>query len=265
MSVVALDRFMSTLAARSGEVILPFFRSMTPVVDKSAGKAFDPVTEADRSAELVIRRLIREAFPSHGIQGEEFGLEEGDGEYRWIIDPIDGTKAFISGLPLWGTLVGLTKAGSPVYGMMNQPWTGELFLGDGAKATITRGGETRTLAVRPCESLSVATISTTAPGIIKGADRTAYDAVEGRCRLARYGADCYAYCMVAAGLIDIVVETSLKPHDVAALIPIVEGAGGVMTTWEGAPAIAGGRIIACGDRRVHAEALALLEKHAPGG
>jgi myo-inositol-1(or 4)-monophosphatase len=258
MTVVALDSFMERLAEASGDVILPFFRSGMNIIDKSAGKGFDPVTEADRSAELVIRRLIRERFPNHGVQGEEFGLEDSESPYRWIIDPIDGTKAFISGLPLWGTLVGLSKDGAPVYGMMHQPWIGELFLGDGASASLTARGAKRRLVTRACESLAAATLSTTSPSIITGKDAEAYKAVEARVRLVRYGADCYAYAMVAAGQIDLVIETNLKPHDVAALIPIVEGAGGVMTTWEGGPAIAGGRIVAAGDRRVHAEALRLL-------
>jgi myo-inositol-1(or 4)-monophosphatase len=258
MTAVALDTFMRRLAEASGSVILPFFRTGADVVDKGPGGRFDPVTEADRSAELVIRRLIRETFPDHGIEGEEFGIDGADSPYRWIIDPIDGTRAFISGLPMWGTLVGLARNGVPVYGMMHQPWTGEIFLGDGATASLAARGATRRLVTRPCESLSAATLSTTSPRIIAGDDLAAYDRVEARARLARYGADCYAYCMVAAGQIDVVIETGLKPHDVAALIPIVEGAGGVMTTWEGAPAIGGGRIIAAGDRRVHAEAMHLL-------
>jgi histidinol phosphatase-like enzyme (inositol monophosphatase family) len=258
MSVVALDSFMMQLAQASGEVILPFFRSGAAVTDKSAGRAFDPVTEADRGAEVVIRKLIRERFPTHAIQGEEFPTENDGADHRWIIDPIDGTKAFISGLPLWGTLVGLALKGAPVYGMMNQPHIGETYLGDGAHAWLRWRGAERKLITRPCASLSEAILSTTSPRIMADEDGAAYDRVEKAARLARYGADCYAYAMVAMGTIDLVVETNLKPHDVAALIPIVEGAGGIMTTWDGGPAIHGGRILAAGDRRVHAQAMALL-------
>jgi histidinol phosphatase-like enzyme (inositol monophosphatase family) len=258
MSIISLERFFADLAAVSGEAILPFFRMRMTVADKTGGKAFDPVTEADRAAELAIRQRIQKQFPDHGIIGEEFGVTNPDAEHAWIIDPIDGTRAFICGMPTWGTLVGLTKGGNPVYGMMNQPHVGERFVGDGAAARlIGRAGE-RKLSVRACEDLSSAYIATTSPRLFKGDEAAAYDRVEIRCKLARYGTDCYAYALLAAGQIDLVIESGLQAYDIAPLVPIIEGAGGIVTTWEGGAATGGGRIVAAGDRRLHAQSLELL-------
>ncbi len=270
MTAVDFAAFVERLAQVSGEVILPFFRSAIGTEDKSRGGVFDPVTEADRGAEAAMRRLIGQTFPAHGVIGEEYGLDRPDAEYVWVLDPIDGTKSFISGMPTWGTLIGLMHRGRPVYGMMAQPFTRERYYGDGKRARLrtlapSRGDApptewaTRTLRVRPCASLAEATISTTSPALIRDpADREAFGRVEARTRLSRYGGDCYGYCALAAGFIDLVIETNLKPHDIVALAPIVEGAGGVITTWEGEDASKAGRIIAAGDRRVYDEALSLL-------
>lgn len=265
MTPVDFEPFIHRLAAASGSAILPFFRTALRAQDKSGGGDFDPVTEADRAAELVIRNMIDEAFPAHGIVGEEFSDVRLDADYVWVIDPIDGTKSFISGLPVWGTLIGLLHRGRACYGMMHQPFTGEIFVGDGQAShwtgTRAAGGvpEQRRLYTRPCASLADATLMTTSPALITPPDRReAYDRVEGAARLVRYGADCYAYCMVAAGLVDLVVEAGLKPYDIVALIPIVEGAGGVVTTWDGGDPTKGGAIIAAGDRRVHEAALVAL-------
>jgi myo-inositol-1(or 4)-monophosphatase len=265
MTAVDFSDFVDRLAQASGEVILPFFRSAIGAEDKSKGGVFDPVTEADRAAEVAMRRLISQVFPAHGIIGEEYGKDRPDAEYVWVLDPIDGTKGFISGLPTWGTLIGLMHHGRPVYGMMSQPFTRERYFGDGAKAgwrgpaVGDRGAPSRrSLRVRSCARLAEATLMTTTPKMFDAIEAPAYARVEERTRLARYGADCYAYCMLAAGFIDIVIEASLKPHDIVALAPIVEGAGGVITTWDGGDAAQGGRIIAAGDRRVYEEALALL-------
>jgi myo-inositol-1(or 4)-monophosphatase len=175
-----------------------------------------------------------------------------------VLDPIDGTRAFISGLPTWGTLIGLLDAGRPVHGLMAQPFTGERFAGDGRRAWFTGPGGDRPLATRRCAGLAEASLFTTAPSIFSADERAAYDALEHDVRLARYGADCYAYCMVAAGQVDLVVEAGLEPYDVVALIPIVEGAGGVMTSWTGGSAAAGGRVVASGDPRLHDAVLARL-------
>ena len=177
-----------------------------------------------------------------------------------MLDPIDGTKSFIGGFPIWGTLIALLHKGAPVFGMMHQPFIGERFSGDNGSANYKGLSGERRLQVRRCASLSEATTYTTSPLLMNERDRAIFSRIEQGARLSRYGGDCYSYCMLAAGHVDLVVETELKPYDIAALIPIVTGAGGVVTTWEGKPAQGGGRIIAAGDPRVHEEALKLLNQ-----
>ena len=265
MTAIDFSAFIDQLAKASGETILPFFRTSLSVGDKSRpGGAFDPVTAADRAAETAMRALIRRNFPEHGIIGEEFGQERADAEYVWVLDPIDGTKSFISGMPAWGTLIGLLRFGEPIFGMMDQPFTRERFSGDGGAARYTGPAGRRDLKVRRCGALSDAILFTTSPRLMKEADREVFGNVEEAVRLSRYGGDCYAYCMLAAGHIDLVIETELKPHDVLPLVPIVAGAGGVMTTWENGSPAAGGRIIAAGDSRIHAAAMELLRTEHRG-
>ncbi len=260
MTVIDFSAFIERLATASGEIILPFFRTSLSIDNKSNGRDLDPVTEADRAAEAVMRRMIKEAFPQHGIVGEEFGSERADAEYVWVLDPIDGTKSFISGMPVWGTLIALTHNGTPAFGMMHQPYIGERFTGDGGGAKYQGPSGDRMLSVRRCASLAEATLFTTSPRLIKApSDRALFERVEKEVRLSRYGGDCYAYCMLAGGHLDLIIETELKPYDVAALIPIVTGAGGFITTWEGKPAQSGGRIVAAGDKRVHEAAMKLLQ------
>ncbi len=261
MSVVDLARFMDDLATQSGAAILPFFRAHFGMDDKArgSGRAFDPVTEADRAAEVAMRRMIRATFPTHGILGEEFGSERTDADCVWVLDPIDGTRAFIAGLPTWGTLIGLTRGGTAVRGMMHQPFLNERFFGDGRTASLRNAKGERRLRSRRCERLTDAILATTDPRLFAdGEERDRFLAVEAGVRMSRYGSDCYAYCMLASGQIDLVVEAGLQPYDIVALIPIVEGAGGVVTAWDGGPATQGGRIVAAGDRRLHEAALALL-------
>ncbi|TCT06261.1 histidinol-phosphatase [Aquabacter spiritensis] len=258
MTPVALDAFVHRLASVSGDAILPFFRTSLGVEDKGRGRAFDPVTAADRAAEQAMRRLIAEHFPEHGIIGEEFGDERRDATYVWALDPIDGTKSFIAGMPAWGTLIGLLKEGAPVYGMMHQPFIGERFFGDGGSAHYTGPAGNRALHVRDCPAIEEAILFTTSPLLMDPPDRTAFHRVESKVRLSRYGGDCYAYCMVAAGLVDLVIETGLQDHDVIALVPIIEGAGGIVTNWEGGSAAEGGRVVAAGSAAVHRAALELL-------
>ena len=258
MRPVDLKAFIEALARESGEAILPFFRTTLSVVDKGGSGPFDPVTEADKAAETVIRRRIRENLPQHGIIGEEFGQENTDAEYVWVIDPIDGTRAFICGLPVWGTLIGLTRNGSPVLGVMHQPYTGELFMGDCGKAEIISQRGKRALHVREVQTLAEARLMTTDPRLFKGRERDAYDSIEQQVKLTRFGTDCYAYAMLAAGQIDLVIESGLKPYDIVALIPIIEGAGGVVTTWDGGSAAKGGRVVAAATPELHALALAAL-------
>lgn len=260
MTAVDFEKFVEELAHVSGEAILPFFRTMLSTHNKSSSGGFDPVTEADHAAETVMRRLIEHIFPEHGILGEEFGDKKLDAEYVWTLDPIDGTKSFICGLPTWGTLIGLSHRGAPVYGLMNQPFTRERFFGDGEAAFWSRydGAEKRKLTTRRCAALSEATLMTTSPLLIEEARLDAFHRVEKEVRLSRYGGDCYAYCALAAGHVDLVIETGLNPYDIVALISIVRGAGGVVTTWSGEDASKGGAIVAAGDPRMHAAALELL-------
>jgi histidinol phosphatase-like enzyme (inositol monophosphatase family) len=258
MGAVDFAAFVDELATVAGEAIRPFFRTTLGVENKSRSGAFDPVTAADRAAEQAMRALIHKTFPGHGIIGEEFGDQNPQASFVWVLDPIDGTKSFISGMPAWGTLIGLLKDGAPVYGMMHQPFIGERFTGDGASARYRGPAGERRLGVRPCGGLADAVLFTTSPLLMSEAERAAFEKVQARVRLSRYGGDCYAYCMVAAGFVDLVVETGLKPYDIIPLVPIIEGAGGIVTDWSGAPAVHGGCILAAGDARVHAEALALL-------
>jgi myo-inositol-1(or 4)-monophosphatase len=259
MTAVDFTSFVDQLATASGDTILPFFRTALAVENKKAG-GFDPVTAADRAAENAMRALIRKNFPAHGILGEEYGSERADAEYVWVLDPIDGTKSFIAGMVAWGTLIGLTRLGEPVFGMMHQPFTRERFSGDGGAARYRGPAGNRDLRVRACDSIGDALMFTTSPLLMNEADRALFRGVEDKVKLSRYGGDCYAYCMLAAGQIDLIIETELKPHDVVALIPIVAGAGGIMTTWENGPPQAGGRIVVAGDKRVHAAALELLQR-----
>jgi myo-inositol-1(or 4)-monophosphatase len=263
MTAVDIEAFVAELATAAGEAIRPFFRTTLAMLDKSAGVAFDPVTEADRAAETTMRQMIMETFPEHGIVGEEFPDHLPDAEYVWVLDPIDGTKSFISGFPTWGTLICLEHNGQPAYGMMHQPFTRERFLGDGARASWSglnpHGTEIlHHIHTRPCHSLAEATTMTTSPALLQPEERERYARIEQEARLSRYGGDCYSYCMLAAGHIDLVVESGLKPYDIAALIPIVKGAGGVVSDWEGRDASKGGRVIAAGDARLHEAALKVL-------
>lgn len=239
------------------------------VEDKAAEGAaalpgFDPVTRADREAEAAMRAVIRSRRPADAIRGEEHAATEG-GPLTWVLDPIDGTRAFISGAPTWGVLIALNDGARPVIGLIDQPFTGERFEGvvapDWSAATWRRGAETRALSTRPCPDLSQATLFTTFPEVGAPADRTGFEAVRDRVRLTRYGLDCYAYALLAMGCVDLVIEAGLQPYDVQALIPVVEGAGGVITGWRGEPCADGGRVVAAGDPRLHAQALRILAEY----
>jgi len=246
-----------TLADRSGAVILPHFRSDL-AVDHKGGDSFDPVTVADRDAEAAIRQLLADACPSHGVIGEELADTRPEAHYCWIIDPIDGTRAFIMGQPLWGTLLGLTAGGVPVLGMMDQPYTRERFWGGEAGSFFRKDGATRAIATRACPRLGDAVLAATSPDMFTGADADRFAALAGAVRLRRFGGDCYNYGLLALGQIDLVAEAELKPFDILPLIPIVERAGGVVTTWDGGDPRGGGRILAAGDPKVHAAAMAML-------
>jgi histidinol phosphatase-like enzyme (inositol monophosphatase family) len=253
--------FMRRIAAAAAAETMPRFRQPGAVVNKLSS-GFDPVTEADREAEKAIRALINAQYPDHGILGEEFGPENVDAEYVWVIDPIDGTRSYIAGIPLWGTLIGLTRNGDAIAGMMAQPHIGELFYADDDGAYLEgRGGLIR-LATRDTRRVSDATLCTTTPVLFRDNFRTAFDRLEAGCRMSRYGTDCYAYCMLASGYVDLVVETGLQTYDIVALIPIIERAGGKITAWDGGPAEGGGGVVAAANADLHAEAMQLL--HATG-
>ncbi|WP_334174216.1 histidinol-phosphatase [Pseudoxanthobacter sp.] len=250
--------FLTALAADAAAAALPHFRVGIAADNKAGPGAYDPVTEGDRATEAAIRARIEAAFPDDAIIGEEFGTARAGARHTWIVDPIDGTRAFLAGLPLWGTLVGLVEDDRAVLGMMSQPFTGEMFLGDGGRAEWRRGGAVLPLAARSGRRLGEALMMSTSPHLFAGADAAVFARMVGAVRDIRYGGDCYAYCMLAAGQVDLVVECGLKTYDIAALVPIIEGAGGVVTTWDGRPAKDGGRIVAAGSAALHAEALALL-------
>lgn len=242
------------LVEASGEIIRPAFRS--PIaIDRKADST--PVTVADREAERVMRTLIEATYPDHGIIGEEFGAIRPEADYVWVLDPIDGTKSFITGKPLFGTLVALAHQGRPILGIIDQPVLHERWIGAKGHATTFNGTEAR---VRPCDGIADAMLYATDPGMFQGSDAAAFERLSRQVLYPLYGADCYAYGLLASGYTDLVVEASLEPYDYCALVPVVEGAGGVMTDWTGAALTVSsdGRVIAAGDSRVHGAAMALL-------
>ncbi|WP_395647001.1 histidinol-phosphatase [Terricaulis sp.] len=250
-------------AARTA--ILPYFRAAHGLENK-AEHGFDPVTEADRASEQAMRAIVAAHFPEHGVLGEEFGDTPGKSGYQWILDPIDGTRAFISGLPLWGVLIGLSYEGAPILGVMDQPYLDERYsgwaFGEAAGAYATTRGERKPLKTRMRAGLSEATLSTTDGSLLRNAEGEAFNAVRAQAKLTRYGYDCYAYAMTASGHMDCVIESGLKSYDIAALIPILAAAGGGVCNWRGGDASKGGQVLAYGDPRVRDEALALLERAA---
>ncbi len=250
--------FFDELAGIAGDAVLPYFRTALVVEDKGRG-TFDPVTAADRAAESALRSAIRQRYPTHGIVGEEFGTTPGQDALCWVLDPIDGTRAFVCGLPTWGTLVGVCEGDKPRLGMMSQPFVGECYIGSHEGAWLVRRGERRRLATRDTSRLADANLFATTPDMFRGdIDRPAFARLSAACRMTRYGVDCYAYCLLAAGFVDVVAEAGLGFYDIAPLVPLVEAAGGVVTTWEGDSIRAGGRVLAAANPVLHAAALAVL-------
>jgi len=251
--------FAGRLADASGAFIRPFFRKRIDVADKGRSGFYDPVTEADKGAESLIREMIGKEFPQDAILGEEFGESAGTSGYRWVLDPVDGTRAFIAGQPLWGTLIGLEQDGSPIAGILDQPFLRERFIGAQGRAELRNASGISPLRTRQCARLADAVICTTHPMLhFSAPERERYWRVERESRLSRYGGDCYAYALVAMGFVDLVIETHLKRWDIAAIVPIIEGAGGIISDWSGRPWKDGDNVIAAGDARAHAEAIALL-------
>lgn len=247
--------FAAHLADAAARVTLPLFRNL-PHIDNKEADGFDPVTEADRGAEAAMREMITTHYPSHAITGEEFDDEAGD-DFEWVLDPIDGTRAFISGIPTWGTLIGLNYQGTPVLGMMDQPFTGERFFGArGQGSLLRRCGNDAQIKARRCESLDDAVLASTTPELFTDTPGEAkWQMITNAVKLTRYGGDCYNYALLAMGQLDIVMEQGLKDVDIQPLIALIEEAGGIVTDWQGGTAQHGGTALACGDHELHAHLL----------
>ena len=253
--------FAHRLADASGAVIRPYFRRRIEVADKGAthGSVFDPVTAADKEAELAIRALLERERPDDGILGEEFGERPSRNGRRWVLDPVDGTRAFITGRHEWASLIALEENGVPLLGIVDQPVLGERFIGANGEAHLRTEGEDLRLQVRGCADLSEAILCATHPNAyFSEEERAAFARIEDNVRMTRFGGDCYLFVALALGFVDLIVESTFKRWDVAALIPIVEGAGGIITDWQGGCCTDGGQILAAGDTRMHEAALKLL-------
>jgi histidinol phosphatase-like enzyme (inositol monophosphatase family) len=258
-STAELIDFAVHLVEVAGAQILPHFRTDIGIENKAALGNFDPVTIADRDAEAAIRREIKRVYPEHSILGEEHGFEQGSSAYTWVIDPIDGTRSFILGQLHWGTLVALNDGSRPSLGVMRQPYTDETFVGSAAGTELRRGNSRLKLTARKSVKLQDAYVCATDPSMFEAAGtREAFDRVVARARALRYGGDCYTPCLVAAGCADLVVERGLKPWDVQALVPLIEGAGGIITDWSGGRADQADNVVIAGSRELHAEVIAAL-------
>lgn len=254
-----LTRFAIALARASAMEILPYFRQNTPV-DVKDGPVWDPVTEGDKAGERAIRKMIEERYPDHGIHGEEYGVKEARSGFTWILDPVDGTRAFVCGMPTWATLIGLNYEGRPVVGLMNQPVVGDMFYGSPEGAWHDYRGTTQPIQTRTGVPLSRANTGTTAPELYRSdEDMRAFLRLKSKAQLTRYGGDSYFFCMVAAGHLDIALDANMMPYDIAPLLPIVHGAGGVSAEWRGGNPWEGGHVITAGSQALLDEALAVLK------
>ncbi len=253
-----LTRFAIALAEASATAILPWFRRNT-AVDVKAGPVWDPVTEGDRAGERAIRALIEAHYPDHGIHGEEYGIKESRSPFTWVLDPVDGTRSFVCGMPSWATLIGLNYEGRPAVGLMNQPVVGDMFYGNPEGAWHSYRGVESHIATRKGVPLSRATIGTTAPELYRSeTDQAGFQRIRKAAQLTRYGGDAYFFCLMASGHMDIAMDCGLQPYDIAPLLPIVTGAGGFAAEWTGGDMAKGGNIITAGSRELLDEALALM-------
>ncbi len=261
--LLELDGFLVELNLAAAEAILPLFRTACETLNKAGEGAYDPVTAADRAGEAAIRRLIAERYPHHGVVGEEYGEDRPGAELVWVIDPIDGTRAFVAGLPVWTTLIGLKVEGRPRLGSIAQPYIGELFIGSAAGARLERAGVSAPLKTALCASLAEARIATTDADLFAPQRREGWRALRAACRVARFGCDAYAYAMVALGQLDLVVEEGLSPWDLQPALPVIAGAGGLVTDWRGAPVTHhSGQVIIAGDPRCLAAAVEVMTPFA---
>ena len=257
ISIAELEDFALDLARTAGGIAQAHFRRSFTIENKGV-TGFDPVTSADRAIERVLRATIVERYPRHGIVAEEEGERAADSEYTWFIDPIDGTRSFMTGSPLWGTLVGLARGGVPVFGLLCQPVLEEIFFGGPSGAWLIKPERRERLKARSSTGLANAVLTSTHPDMFADAERRAFEALARRCLLHRFGGDCYNYAMLAAGFVDLVVESQLKPFDIVPLIPILEGAGAVVTDWQGRRPMTGGAVVAAATAELHAAALEIL-------
>lgn len=254
----ALIATAHAMADAARAAILPFFRNSTLRTDDKGIGRFDPVTEADRAAEAAMRAVLAVHRPDDAILGEEEAAKPGTSGLTWVIDPIDGTRAFISGTASWGVLIALCDVDGPLYGLIDQPYIGERFEGGFGRALVTGPMGVAPLATRATADLAAATLFTTFPEIGTTAERAGFEAVRDRVKLTRYGLDCYAYALIAAGQVDLVIEAGLASYDIAAPIAVITAAGGIVTDWQGGPVHHGGRALAAANPMIHAAALAIL-------
>lgn len=246
------------LADAAGQVILPHFRNPNLTSDNKLSVGFDPVTIADRDAEAAMREILAQRRPDDAILGEEFGATAGTTGLAWVLDPIDGTRGFISGTPTWGVLIAVAGQDGPVMGVIDQPYTGERFIGGLGQAEWTGPLGRAALGTRHTQDIADALVFTTFPEVGTPADGAAFARVSRQAKLTRYGMDCYAYALLAAGQIDLVIEAGLNAYDIQAPIAVIEAAGGIVTDWRGGKAHNGGRAVAASNATLHAKALEIL-------
>ncbi len=249
------------LADAARLAILPLFRTSTLLAENKLETGYDPVTEADRWAERAMRDVLAKRRPSDAILGEEYGQQDGDSGLTWVLDPIDGTRAFVSGTPTWGVLIAVSDSSGPILGVVDQPYIGERFIGGLGRADWTGPHGGGALGTKATQDLGEATLFTTFPEVGSPEEGAAFHKVAEQVKLVRYGMDCYAYALLAAGQIDLVIEAGLNSYDIQGPIGIVEAAGGVVTDWQGGRAHNGGRAIAAANEELHAKALAILQRH----
>jgi myo-inositol-1(or 4)-monophosphatase len=253
-----LTAFALELADAAAERVLPYFRRANRI-DVKEGAVWDPVTEADRAGERAIRAMIEARFPDHGILGEEYGVKESRSAFTWVLDPIDGTRAFICGMPTWAILIGLNHQDRPSLGVMHQPFVGETFYGNPSGAWSRHRGEISRLATRSERPLAEAILTTTAPDLYRSeTERAVLNRLTAATRLTRYGGDAYFFCLMAAGQVDIAMDARMETYDIAPLMPIIEGAGGVVSTWTRGDAARGGNVISAGSRMLLDQALEVI-------
>lgn len=261
-----LQTFAERLADRAREVSLSYFRSSLTIDYKSDES---PVTRADRETEAAMRALIQQHFPEHGLLGEEQGADQADNRYTWVLDPIDGTKNFVAGMPLYGTLIALLKDRQPILGVVDIPPLAERWVGVQGRSTLFYQGQTRPVQgqvsqTKKASSLQEAIWYTTSPDFFVGEEAAPFERLKAELPPCRFGIDCYAFALLSAGFVDLVIETQLKPYDFLALVAVVEGAGGVITDWQGQPLTqdSSGQVLASANAKLHQQALALLAQPA---